>query len=119
MFISDFFIFLIEMKMYHWSTGSYARHEASGKCFEKLIDLLDNFVEVMIGRMGKKFIKDVSTLKMGTIKVPGEKEISKKLQDFESFLENLKIKKTDTELLNIRDEMLEVVEKTVYLFTLE
>lgn len=39
----------------HWSTDSFAQHEALGEFYDSVIDILDRYVESYIGTFGKSF----------------------------------------------------------------
>ena len=36
----------IQIKLIHWSTSSYSEHKATGKLYDSLNDLIDNFTEI-------------------------------------------------------------------------
>jgi hypothetical protein len=42
------------IKLYHWGTLSYATHKATDDLYAKLNVNIDSFVEVMIGKDGKR-----------------------------------------------------------------
>jgi hypothetical protein len=108
------------VKIYHWNTKSYARHKATDQFVSKLDDLTDRFVEVYIGRYGRS----ASLGKDITLDCPAldEKFIIKYLTEAAAWLSTKlpkMLKPGDTDLLNIRDEILAEVNQTLYLFTLE
>ena len=37
----------------HWSTNSYAQHQALGEFYESIIETLDKYIEAYIGTFGK------------------------------------------------------------------
>ena len=39
----------------HWSTNSFAQHEALGEFYEEVIGILDKYIEAYIGTFGKTF----------------------------------------------------------------
>jgi Family of unknown function (DUF5856) len=41
----------------HWSTNSYAQHQALGEFYESIIETLDKYIEAYIGTFGK--IEDI------------------------------------------------------------
>jgi len=41
----------------HWSTNSYAQHQALGEFYENVIEILDKYVEAYMGTFGK--IEDI------------------------------------------------------------
>lgn len=107
-----------ELRLHHWGTDSYAAHKAIGKAYEALDGLLDTFAETYIGVYGKKEIKEITELSLnGPFKV----RINTVLDSFEDYLKNeipKEITEDQTALLNIRDEMLGLVQQTKYLLTL-
>ena len=107
-----------ELRLHHWGTQSFAAHEALGKAYVTLDDLMDTFVETYVGVYGRYDIKNITSLELnGPFKVG----ISTVLDSFEDYLKTeitKEIKSDQTALLNIRDEMLGLVQKTKYLLTL-
>jgi hypothetical protein len=111
-----FFTLQILNKMYHLSTKSFSRHKASDEFDEKFQKNIDKFAEVYIGRYnirpiitGLKFDQDF--LSDNGIEVLF-KQSREYIQNFESLI-------TDTDLLNIRDEILADINQTLYLFNLK
>ena len=116
--IKVFFHMKLNIKMYHWSTLSYARHKASDELFDKLISHIDTFTEVFIGKYQRPVIGsdfDIPVLQYS------EEAIVDLLKSYTSYLSNelpKHLQSCDTDLLNIRDEMLADFNQTLYLFTL-
>jgi DNA-binding ferritin-like protein len=103
-------------KLYHWNTTSYARHKASDEFGDGLSDLLDKFVEVYVGRYGVKPVVKKLKLEQSYITEDG---IIGLFAGVREYLKTFETKFTDTDLLNIRDELLACVNKTLYLFNLK
>ena len=107
-----------EIRLHHWGTQSYAAHKALGKAYEGIDALLDTFAETYFGVYGKQEIKDFPELKLnGPFKIG----INSVLDSFEDYLKTelpKEIKSDQTALLNIRDEMLGLIQQTKYLLTL-
>lgn len=117
--IKFFFHLSQSVKLYHWQTKIFARHKATCDLFAQLSTLTDDFVEVYMGRYGRPNFNGAFKL---TIKELTEENAPQYISECVEFLEkNLPkyLKETDTELLNIRDEMLSNLNKTLYLFTLQ
>lgn len=105
-----------QIRFYHWQTKSYARHQAYGGTYDAMDDLIDSFVEVLMGKYGRvpaipfeivnSDAKDINSFIEETIAL---------LIGFSTMLDP----KTDTDLLNIRDEMLAEFNKLKYLITLK
>lgn len=116
----NFFIGLqVQLKINHWQTKGLGRHQAFGDTYNGLQDLVDTYVEEAMGKYGR-FILDDETK---TIELLNLSEI-----DLKSFINTIRealvqltgeLDETDTNLLNIRDEMLGLINKLSYLLTLE
>ena len=108
------------VKVYHWNTTSYPRHKATDQFVENIDKLTDSFVEIYIGRYGR----EAALGKEMIITLPGftEKSIIKFFEEARVWLTD-KVPKLigekDTDLLNIRDEILGEINQTLYLFTLK
>ena len=116
--------FLLEMlmfvKIYHWKTYSYAEHKATDELYERLNENIDRFIEVLLGKIYDKRLN----MKNRQIKFQDpstKKEYIKIIEEYILFL-TIKIgkyidDKKDTDLLNIRDEMVGDLNQLLYLFT--
>ena len=123
--ITKFFITLrSSLKLYHWNTLSYPRHIASDALIGKIDTLSDQFVEVYIGRYGRDRQSTKKTKDDVDISLPRlpEDEIVGYLEEARDWLTNRlsgMLKKNDTELFNIRDEIIGEINQCLYLFTLK
>lgn len=108
-----------QFKFLHWQTKSYAKHNAYGGFYDSLTDLIDKYAEVCMGKHGRPDFggdfnlgfKDIKTFSIQTF-----------LDDATDFIINIAEKldsKKDTDLLNIKDEILAEVNKLKYLLTLK
>jgi hypothetical protein len=109
--VKFFFTLQILNKVYHWNTNLYARHIATDKFNSNLLSLTDKFVEVFIGRYKIKPV--ITNIYINSF---DDNEIVSLFEDSKKYLENIKI--SDSDLLNIRDELLSEINQTLYLFTL-
>ena len=114
--VKFFFTLQLLVKQYHWSTTSFARHKASDQLLENLDDKIDKFVEVFIGRYGVK--PTINSLKMEQSFLSDDGNI-KLLYQARTYLEALNNEIKDSELLNIRDEMVADLNQTIYLYNLK
>lgn len=114
---------LNNVKLYHWKTMKYSEHKATDELYDELNGKIDEFVEVLIGKDGKR------------INLSGKKSV--KLDDFNNssafknyierskkYLINMTNSKNistpeNSDLLNIRDEILGILNKFTYLLTLK
>ena len=105
-----------QLRLFHWQTTSYARHQAYGGAYEALDGLIDNFVEVLMGKYGR-----VPALPMKVYN-RNEKDCMTFIDETIAILLGLSTMLSptnDTDLLNIRDEMVAEFNKLKYLLTLK
>lgn len=107
-----------QLRILHWQTSSYAQHKAFGDTYAALGDSIDAFMESFMGRYGKIVLKSssIQVINMQQLDLPDF------VQGSIEFLTSLSSElnpETDTELLNIRDEMLASMTKLKYLLTLK
>jgi len=106
-----------QLRIFHWQAETYAQHKAFGKAYEALGELIDSFIEIYMGKHGKLKAKITYNIELDNL---GENHLDY-INDFISFLTSLSDELTDkdTDLLNIRDEMLGVLNQLKYLLTLK
>lgn len=107
--------FVMQIHVYHWLTTSYAQHKALGDLYDGIHDLADELVEVYMGKHGRDVAANAGSVI--NFNIAG---VNESIAAFESYLVSLtdQVDPTDTDFLNIRDEMLGLVHKTQYLLTL-
>ena len=107
-----------QLKVYHWQTKLYSRHLAADKFLTKAEDIIDNIIEVYQGKYG---VIDLNN-KNKNVKIDNisNADITKYLMAIKKYLEEdyVKIlnKNVNTDLLNLRDELLASINTTIYLF---
>lgn len=110
------------IKIYHWKTLSYPEHKATDELYESFNGRMDEFVETMLGKTGKRF--NLSSVKH--IPFYDYTNVAKFKQCIETFkiylvnMSNASYFKNhgNSDLLNIRDEILGDLNKFTYLLTL-
>lgn len=108
-----------QLKINHWQTESYAEHQALGSAYDSLTGLIDEFVEVFMGKYGRIVNKSGFGLDVQNLKdIPSNDLADKYIKYLVEELPKKLDAKKDTDLLNIRDEMLSVLNKLKYLLTL-
>ena len=118
-----FFEMLLMIKLYHWKTRSYATHKATDELYSKFNEDMDKFIEVLLGKTGMRI--DLTSKKQITLyDLSNINQLIDKVNSFKSYLVNLtnnKVMKlmTNTDLLNIRDEMLSDMNQFLYLLTFD
>jgi DNA-binding ferritin-like protein len=109
-----------QIKIYHWETFSYGRHKATDKLIQKLDDNIDKFTEAYMGRYGRpKFTTSLGKLQVyDTTDKKAPQLLTEAVEWLTKHLPKY-VKKEDTDLLNIRDEILGDIQQARYLFTLQ
>jgi hypothetical protein len=107
-----------EIRLHHWGTNSYASHQALGGLYEGLDGLIDQFTETFIGINGKDEVYSISSLTLNGAKKTTANSVLDSLEEYLSQEMEKEQETNHTSLLNIRDEMLALVQKTKYLLTL-
>ena len=97
---------------------AYPRHIATDNLLGDLLPLIDQFVEVYMGRYSRPvYNKPRNIVIGGWTEKNAESKVKETIKYLSDLTEFLNVKK-DTDLLNIRDEMIGLLNKTLYLFTL-
>jgi hypothetical protein len=107
------------IKLYHWKTHSYAEHKATDELHGRISDHIDKFVEVLLGKDSSRVQMMVN--KMDLLNMNNTKELKEvifKYIDFLTSLNHVFDSKRDSDLLNIRDEILGDLNQFLYLLTL-
>jgi hypothetical protein len=112
---------LMMVKLFHWKTYSYAIHKATDKLYDNLNDNIDKFIEVLLGKTGIR-IDLLSKKTISLIDLTSPEQLKAKVDKFKTYLISLTNNKTlsnlnDSDLLNIRDEILADLNQFLYLMT--
>ena len=117
--VVTFLRMLNTVKLYHWKTSSFAKHKATDELYASLNTNIDRFVEEMLGKKGNRL--DFSKVKSIPInELSSDKQAIKEFQKFKNFLVTIDDKlpnMSNTDLLNIRDEILGSINQFLYLAT--
>jgi hypothetical protein len=108
-----------QMKIFHWQTLSYAQHKAFGKIYDNLSDLIDDFVEVCMGKHGRPQFNSEFNLTMYDSQSINVDEYITTVIEFLISLDDVYDSRIDSDLLNIRDEIMAQFSKLKYLLTLQ
>jgi hypothetical protein len=109
----------IQLKFLHWQTKSYAKHKAYGKLYEDLNELIDDFVEACMGKHGRPSYQGGYTIQGQDISEISVQSFVDGVCIFLIQLTEVFDPQEDSDLLNLRDEMLHGFNKLKYLLTLE
>jgi DNA-binding ferritin-like protein len=119
--ILTFLELLNTVKLFHWKTQSYATHKATDELYSSLNENVDKFVEVLLGKIGNR----VNLLKTHTIPLKdfsSTEEFIAEINRMKTFLVDLDSNDamhimSNSDLYNIRDEILGDLNQTLYLLT--
>lgn len=100
----------VQVHIFHFQTKSYAQHMALGSFYEDIVDLTDDLIEQYQGKYG--VINTYNTITLVTT------------TDYINYFKTLRLlvegtryselKKEDTHLQNIIDEIVSLIDKTLY-----
>lgn len=109
------------VKLYHWKTSSYAEHKATDELYTNLNLNIDSFVEIMLGKTGGRVnLTGQKTLPL--LDYTNVNDFKTEVNKYKNFLiqmnndNNLNIK-DNSDLLNVRDEILSNLNQFTYLLT--
>lgn len=116
---------LITIKLYHWNTLTFSVHKATDDLYAELNTLMDSMVEVLLGKhtsvneKNKHNILNIKNIKVNNYKDNGK--FKQEVESYKKFLVGLNhvFSNYDSDLLNIRDEILAALNKLSYLLTLK
>jgi DNA-binding ferritin-like protein len=123
MIVLTFLEMLNTVKLYHWKTHSYSQHKATDKLYSQLNGNIDTFVETMLGKTGNRInLTKVKSLPLDDFN--SLTDFEKKIKQYKDFLINMTNDinlniTNNSDLLNIRDEILGNMNQFSYLLTFE
>jgi hypothetical protein len=108
-----------QIKLYHWQTRVYARHIATDKILEELDESIDSFVEIYLGKYGRtKVTGKNATLSLHNLTEAGAVRLLQQAVKYLLGPLTKSLKEQDTDLTNLRDEMVGHLHQLLYLFSL-
>ena len=112
---------LLMIKLFHWKTTSFATHKATDELYASLNENIDNFIEVLLGKSGSR-TDLLSNKNIALIDLNSQEQLKSKIDSIKSYLVGLDSNKalqtmSNTDLFNIRDEILGDLNKFLYLLT--
>lgn len=118
--VSKLLTYQNQVKILHWQTTSYSEHKSLDGLYSDLSGHIDEFIETFMGKYGRIIAQTNFNLTLENYKNMPPQNL---LVEMEAYLINelptMLDAKKDTDLLNIRDEILGSVNQTKYLLTLK
>ena len=112
---------LMMVKLYHWKTHSYTTHKATDQLYDSLNDNVDKFIEVLLGKTGSR-IDLMGKKSILLIDLNSQESLKSKIVSLKNYLVGLDNNKalstmSNSDLFNIRDEILADLNQFLYLLT--
>jgi DNA-binding ferritin-like protein len=117
-FVTNLLTLHNQMRVYHWQTqkkpGSYAQHMAFGTAYQDLDPLIDDFIEIYQGKKGAIMAKGNFTVVLRNLADDHVEFIDEFIQYLQDHVSSALDAEKDTDLLNLRDEIMGVLNQTKY-----
>lgn len=116
--VTTFLEIMNTVKLYHWETDIYSIHKATDELKEKLEFNIDRFVEILLGKCRTRI--NLTQNRIQLIDVKKNDSFKEKMFEYRSFLIDLSVifdKRTDGDLLSVRDDMLGDINQFLYLLS--
>jgi hypothetical protein len=109
-----------QIKLYHWQTRVYSRHIATDNVLEKLEKSIDSYVEIYIGKYGRpKMSGKNASITLHNLSEAGATRLIVAAVKYLQGPLTKTLKAIDTDLMNVRDEIIADLNQLLYLFTLK
>lgn len=110
------------VKLYHWKTSSYAQHKATDELYSNLNGSIDSFVEIMLGKNGGSRVNLTGTKTIPLLDYTDVSDFKQEIEKYKMFLvgmdnDNTLSSNVNSDLMNVRDEILGQLNQFTYLLT--
>jgi hypothetical protein len=109
----------LQFKFLHWQTFGDAKHKAYGKIYDSMGENIDKFVESMMGKYGRVEFDSEFSIMFQDISSLSVQSFMDGITEFLVGMTEQLDPKYDSDLLNIRDEILGDINQTKYRLTLK
>ena len=118
---TTFLELLLMVKLFHWKTLSYATHKATDELYSKLNEHIDTFIEILLGKTSER-TNLLNVHKISLVDLSNKEQLRKKIDMYIKYLDDLSSNPfirsiPNTDLMNIRDEILGDLNQFLYLLT--
>jgi Family of unknown function (DUF5856) len=108
-----------QYQIFHWQTTSFSQHKSFGKIYEILDESIDTFIETYMGKYGRVIAASKFNLEMSNYSDLNFINATDLYIKFLIGLNDMLDETQDTDLLNIRDDILGNLNRLKYLLTLQ
>lgn len=109
----------LQFKFLHWQTFGDAKHKAYGEIYDSMGDNIDRLVESMMGKYGRVQFDSEFSIMFQDISTLSVQNFMDGITEFLVGMTEQLDPKYDSDLLNIRDEILGDINQTKYRLTLK
>ena len=109
----------LQFKFLHWQTFGDAKHKAYGEIYDSMGDNIDRLVESMMGKYGRIQFDSEFSIMFQDISALSVQKFMDGITEFLVGMTEQLDPKYDSDLLNIRDEILGDINQTKYRLTLK
>lgn len=109
----------LQFKFLHWQTFGDAKHKAYGEIYDSMGDNIDRLVESMMGKYGRIEFDSEFSIMFQDISSLSVQNFMDGITEFLVGMTEQLDPKYDSDLLNIRDEILGDINQTKYRLTLK
>ena len=117
-YIQDVVQLQVQIKFFHWQTKMYGKHIAFDRLLDGINGNIDEFTEIAMGKYGRVEVSGLSYTFVDFSNESVDGVIDGAIDNCLKLSSVLDPKK-DTDLLNLRDELLGKLNQTKYLLTLK
>ena len=107
-----------QYKILHWQTMSFSQHKSFDEIVSSLIENTDEFIETYMGKYGRVIAANTFNITLANYKDTDFMALTNNYIGFLIGLNDMLDKAQDSDLLNIRDEILGSLNQLKYLLTL-
>lgn len=111
------------VKLYHWKTRSYSQHIATDTLYQDMNGSIDTFVEILLGKTGER-VDLTRHRSLPLVDFNNFASFKTEVEKYKRFLVGMSNDpkmnmKDNTDLMNVRDEILGQLNKFSYLLTFD
>ena len=119
--VTMFLQMLNTVKLYHWKTYSHSQHKATDELYANLNSNIDTFVETLLGKKGGR-VNLVKQKTLPLLAIENINDFKNEITQYKNFLINMSKDSelntsSNSDLMNIRDEILGNLNQFTYLLT--